>query len=134
MSVAQHIFSPSSALPAAAAHPTKSLGRILLEGALAHLEAAEISLGRGHNPRRDLRLAVLRIRELPATLQLPPDETIASGIGDLCRYMCRQLGTIDPTTGSGTIAAVCDLLREIRCAWLMPPRVADPARTGGSNV
>jgi flagellin-specific chaperone FliS len=131
MSAAEHIITPDpglTALPAAAV--SLSLSRALLDGALEQLDAARACMERGESPQREIRRAVLRIRELPATLELPPDETIATSITELCRYMCRQLGTIDGTTASGTIAATCDLLCEIRCAWL----AASTGRQGESYV
>jgi flagellin-specific chaperone FliS len=130
MSVAVHMFSPDEGASIAASDVPQSLSRVLLDGALEHLDAARACMEHGQSPHRDVRRALLRIRELPATLELPPDETLATSIAELCRYMCRKLGTIDPTTASGTIAATCDLLCEIRCAWLTPVDL----RTGESNV
>jgi flagellin-specific chaperone FliS len=72
-----------------------------------------------------------RITRLPATLA-PSDEASIANLADLSAYMCRQLSTVGGSADLETLGRMCDLLREIRCAWVTSP-AATPTLCGGST-
>jgi flagellin-specific chaperone FliS len=123
-------------MPAASHRPADSSARapayglvqplslMLVNGALQHLGHARECIERGVEPQRHLRAATLTIRELPALLGLPAGDSLATNFADLSDYMCRQLGAVDGDAGVATLDDMCDLLREIRCAWVTGPAAA----------
>ena len=122
-----HRRRPAPAVPGDAA----ILSLKLVEGARQRLELARQSIALGHDPRPHLRAAMLRIRKLPVTLAPPADSAIVANLTDLSDYMCRRLRTVRDEASVGTLDGMCDLLREMRCAWVTLPA---PTRTlrGGS--
>lgn len=95
----------------------------LVEGAHRRLELARVCIERGGDPNRRLRGAMRRITRLPAALA-PSDEASIANLADLSAYMCRQLSTVGATSDLSTLGRMCDLLREIRCAWVTPSPAA----------
>jgi flagellin-specific chaperone FliS len=115
--------SPSAGRPPAAVaarRPGRSLGVRLVEGAHRRLEIARDCIQHGGNPRRPVRSAMLRITRFPATLA-PTDEASIANLADLSAYMCRELSSVAGAEDLSTLGRMCDLLREIRCAWGTPP-------------
>lgn len=95
----------------------------LVEGAHRRLELARECIERGADPNRRLRGAMRRITRLPATLA-PSDEASIANLADLSAYMCRQLSMVGGSGDLATLGRICDLLREIRCAWVTLAPVA----------
>jgi len=107
----------------AARRPGRSLGRRLVEGAHRRLEIARDCIEHGGSPRRPVRSAMLRITRFPATLA-PTDEACIANLADLSAYMCRQLSSVAGAEDLATLGRMCDLLREIRRAWVTPTLAA----------
>lgn len=122
--------------PSAASTPGAAavLSLRLVEGARQRLELARLSIAQGHDPRPRLRAAMLRIRKLPRTLAPPADEGLAANLTDLSDYMCRRLRTVRDEAGVGTLDSMCDLLREIRCAWVTLPATTSTLRGGSART
>ena len=93
----------------------------LLHDALHDIDLARSCAERGRDARRHLHAAILSLRALPAALTVRADSARAAVLTDLTEYVCRQLATTDDPA---TLAAMCDLVREIRCAWVRPPAAA----------
>jgi flagellin-specific chaperone FliS len=107
--------------PAALQLGASALSVMLISGAMQCIEAARDCVEGGHDPRRHLRSAALRIRELPATLSMPANDPMAVSFADLCDYICRQLSTVGDERGLPSLEGSCDLLREIGRAWMTLP-------------
>jgi len=108
-------------LAATAANTAPVLSLVLVDEALQCLGRARACIGGAADPARHLRSAVLRIRELPGALAGAADSALVANLADLSEYICRQLGRVGDPTDLSTLADMCDLLREIRCAWVTPP-------------
>jgi len=115
--------SPPAARAGIAPRRPRALSLRLVEGARRRLELARQCIEHGGNPRRRVRSAMLRITRFPATLA-PTDEASIANLADLSAYMCRELSTVDGADDLDTLGRMCDLLREIRCAWVTPPGAA----------
>jgi flagellar secretion chaperone FliS len=115
-----HAARPASR-PGAA--PVRSL--LLVDGALERIDLARACIEGAADPRRHLHSAVLRVRELPAALAQAGDSALVANLADLSEYICRRLGSVGDHAGLATLADMCDLLREIRCAWVTPPLAAN---------
>lgn len=102
------------------------LGLMLVNGALQCIDIARECIECGHDPRRHLRSAALRVRELPATLCLSDIDPMGVSFSDLCEYICRRLGAAGEAQELPSLEEICDLLREICRAWVGPARVAAP--------
>lgn len=106
------------------AHPRRFAevsGLTLVEGARRRLELARECIEQGSDPGKRLRAAMRRITRLPAYLA-PSDEQSIANLAELSAYMCRELSTVCGTTDLRTLGRMCELLREIRCAWVaLPP-------------
>ncbi|HYL71275.1 MAG TPA: flagellar protein FliS [Candidatus Dormibacteraeota bacterium] len=135
MSTATHPRRATPELPvkaactAAARTPAvvQAVALTLLDGALERIALGRRCLRRGSEPTHHLRIATLQIREAIGCLALGAEAAIAANLGDLADYMCRQLGAAAAHELTA-LANVCDLLRELRCAYLPPaaaPRAAD---------
>jgi flagellin-specific chaperone FliS len=94
---------------------------MLVNGALKCIEAARTCIAQGHDPRRHLRAAALRIRELPATLTPTSGDPMAAQLSDLCDYICGKLQAVGDEEGLPSLDEGCDLLREICRAWVTLP-------------
>ncbi|HYL72030.1 MAG TPA: hypothetical protein VEY89_12080 [Candidatus Dormibacteraeota bacterium] len=122
-------------LPAASAPGAAALLSLkLVEGVRQRLELARLGIAQGHDPRPPLRAAMLRIRKLPVTLAPPADEGVVANLTDLSDYMCRRLRTVRDEAGVGTLDGMCDLLREIRRAWVTLPAAASTLRGGSART
>jgi flagellin-specific chaperone FliS len=110
----------ATALPALAPATVHALSLAVLESALERLSLARRCLQRGRDPAHHLRIASLQIREATTCLAAPAEAAIAANLCDLADYMCRELGTAATGPGLTALANVCDLLRELRCAYLVP--------------
>jgi flagellin-specific chaperone FliS len=111
-----------NAVPSSATH---------FENALRSLILAGETLGLGAISSRHLRTAIIQIRKLCATLALQADRTMAANLADLAEYMCRELrGVAAGAAGTAKLAGICELLREIRCAWVTAPCVAPKLSEG----
>jgi flagellin-specific chaperone FliS len=103
-----------------------------VESALQSLTLADWCLECGANARPPVRAAIIRIRQLCTTLALQADEAMAVSLNDLCDYMCRQVrAAAEGVPGTAKLADICELLREIRCAWVTGPHAA-PTLYGGA--
>lgn len=111
-----HVAQPAS--PPGAA-PVRSL--LLVYGALERIDLARTCIEAAADPRRHLHSAVLRVRELPGALAGTEDAALVANLVDVSEYICRRLVNVDDRAGLATLADMCDLLREIRCAWVTPP-------------
>ena len=109
-----------TALPARTPAAAHAVSLALLDGALERLGLARRSLQRGREPAHHLRIAILQIREATAYLAAGAEADIAANLLDLADYMGRQLGAASQRDGLTALANVCDLLRELRCAYLAP--------------
>jgi flagellin-specific chaperone FliS len=98
-----------------------ALSLMLVNGAMQCIDLARECIERGQDPRRHLRSAALRVRELPATLSMPANHPMAVSFADLCEYINRQLTAIGDERGLPDLEASCDLLREICRAWMTVP-------------
>jgi flagellin-specific chaperone FliS len=118
-------LSTHSARPrgASARRRASSLSLRLLEGAQRRLELARVCIAPGADPNRRLRGAMRRITRLPATLA-PSDEASIATLAELSAYMCRELSSVAANGNLATLGRMCDLLREIRCAWVTLPPAA----------
>jgi len=125
MTASAHLSSSAGRRPNAvpARRHGRSLSLRLVEGARRRLEIARDCIEQGGNPRRPVRSAMLRITRLPATLA-PTDEASIANLADLSAYMCRELSSVAGAEDLGTLGRMCDLLREIRCAWVTLPTAA----------
>jgi flagellin-specific chaperone FliS len=115
-----HVARPAS--PPGAA-PVRSL--LLVDGALERIDLARACIEGAADPRRHLHAAVLRVRELPQALAGAGDSALVANLADVSAYICRQLGSVGDHAGLATLADMCDLLREIRCAWVTSPVAAN---------
>jgi flagellin-specific chaperone FliS len=105
------------------------------ESALRSLILAGETLGMGTISSCHLRTAITQIRKLCATLALQADRTMAANLADLTEYMCRELrGVATGTAGPAKLADICELLREIRCAWVTAPCVAPTLSEGAGRA
>ena len=109
-----------TALPAPTAAAAHAVSLALLESALERLALARRSLQSGREPAHHLRIAILQIREITTYLAAGAEAAIAANLLDLADYMCRQLSAASQRDGLTALANVCDLLRELRCAYLAP--------------
>jgi len=104
----------------------QAVAHTLMDGALERIGLARRCLRRGREPTHHLRIATLQIREALACLAHGAEAATAANLADLSDYLCRQL--ICEGDGLTALAYVCDLLGELRCAYLPPPaapRAAD---------
>jgi flagellin-specific chaperone FliS len=111
-------------MPKSAATPqlgANALSLMLVNGAMQCIDLARDCIERGEDPRRHLRSAALRVRELPATLSMPANHPLAVSFSDLCEYINRQLSAIGDERGLPALEGSCDLLREICRAWMTMP-------------
>jgi flagellin-specific chaperone FliS len=122
---------PAGTAPAAASTP----GATLVDGALRGLELARTFIESGSDALPTLRSAMRQIRRLPATLA-PRGDAMTEGLADLSGYMCRRLGAVEDASGLTTLDDICELLREIRCAWVTMPAAGPTLEvgTGDSHV
>jgi flagellin-specific chaperone FliS len=97
------------------------LSLLVVDEALASLAWAAICIEDGSDPRPHLLSAMVRVRELPSLLPLPPGDALAANFSDLTSYICRKLSHIADPADLSTLTDMCDLLREIRGAWVTPP-------------
>jgi flagellin-specific chaperone FliS len=109
------------AQPAASTLGANALSLMLVNGAMQCIDVARECIERGHDPRRHLRSAVLRVRELPAMLGMCTKQPLAVNFADLCEYICRQLNAVGDEGGLPRLDESCDLLREICRAWVTLP-------------
>jgi flagellin-specific chaperone FliS len=125
-----HCRRNSGALPASLRGGAPVLSLLLVDEALERLGCARAAIGRGCDPHHHLRLAALRIGRLASVLTPPADEAAAAesaliaNLDDMAQYICRRLAGVHDATGLSTLADMCDLLREIRRAWVTPPAAA----------
>jgi len=110
--------------------------RMLMDGALEHLEAAGERDENGDPAAAGdlLESAVALIAELRAGLDLHSGGAIAANVDDLYDYMCRRLGAYladaaDPMNGLAALQEVSHLLDALRSAWaFMPAEVRAASR------
>jgi flagellin-specific chaperone FliS len=121
------------ALPAQASGLAPVLSLLVVDEALESLALAGICIEDGSDPRPHLLAAMVRVRELPALLPVPPCDPLAVNFAELIGYICRQLSHIAHPAGLSTLADMCDLLREIRCAWVTP-RAATAILSGAARA
>jgi flagellin-specific chaperone FliS len=122
MTVTPDLSSRSARRPQARARRFAHVSSLtLVEGARRRLELARDCIEQGSDPGRRLRAAMRRITRLPASLERCDGEAIAH-LAELSAYMCRELSAVCRTGDSATLGRMCDLLREIRTAWVaLPP-------------
>lgn len=119
MTLAIHTDAANPGTPAASeAGAAPGLSLMLVNGALQCIALARECIEGGRDPRAHLRSAVLRVRELPATLPMASNDPMAVSFGELCEYICRQLATVGSEEGLLSLEDTSDLLREICRAWV----------------
>jgi flagellin-specific chaperone FliS len=121
MTLAAHTRGQTPEKTASLQPGASTLSHMLVTGALRCIELARECVARGDDPRRHLRSASLRIRELPATLEMPANHPMAVSFADLCDYICRKLREVADTQGLSSLDDTSDLLREIGRAWVTLP-------------
>jgi flagellin-specific chaperone FliS len=109
------------ALPARVSGLAPVLSLLVVDEALEFLALAGTCIEDGSDPRPHLLSAMVRVRELPSLLPVPAGDALAVNFAELIGYICRQLSHIAEPASLSTLADMCDLLREIRCAWVTPP-------------
>jgi len=114
-----HVAPPASA-PGAA--PVRSL--LLVYAALERIDLARSCIEGAADPRRHLHCAVARVRALPEALAGSEDSALIANLADVSEYICRRLGSVGDRAGLATLTDMCDLLREICCAWVTGPVAA----------
>jgi flagellin-specific chaperone FliS len=121
MTLATHTTRGLPKSAAASQLGANALSLMLVNGAMQCIDVARNCIERGEDPRRPLRSAALRVRELPATLAMPANHPMAVSFTDLCEYINRQLSAIGDERGLPNLEGSCDLLREICRAWMTVP-------------
>jgi len=107
-----------SALPPSLAGTAPGLSLMLVEEALERMGLARACIERAADPGCHLLSAARRIRELPSALAGAADSALVANLADVAEYICRRLCSVGDATDLATLADMCDLLREIRCAWV----------------
>jgi flagellar secretion chaperone FliS len=106
----------------AAADPHKLIV-MLLDGALERISTARGCMERNETSEKAklLNRAVSIIGELRSSLDMSKGGQIATNLGELYDYMCRQLMKANAENKADTLEHVSKLLREIRGAWVAIP-------------
>jgi flagellar protein FliS len=99
---------------------------MLLDGALERISTARGCIARGDvaEKARLLNRAVSIIGELRASLNLQQGGSIAANLAELYDYMCRQILKANASNSESLLDEVCQLLHDIRGAWLAIPTQA----------
>ena len=126
MSLAYHMRDACQRrLAAHAADTAPALSLRLVDGALECIDLARACIERAADPRGHLRSAMLRVRKLPCTLAWAADSALLANLADLSEYICRRLYAAGDDADPRGLAEMCDLLHEIRKAWMTVPDSAD---------
>lgn len=116
-------YSSASAHGGVAAADPHRLIVMLLDGALERIATARGCIARGDvgDKARLLNRVVSIIGELRASLNLQNGGSIAANLAELYDYMCRQILKANASNNPALLDEVCQLLHEIRGAWLAVP-------------
>jgi flagellar protein FliS len=105
---------------------------MLMDGALERIAQARgcMQHGAGGDKNALLASAVAIIDELRCSLDLEAGGAIATNLGDLYDYLCRQLVKANISNRAEILDEVTQLLNEIRSAWITLPSEARALRPG----
>lgn len=125
MSLAYHMRDARQrALAAPAADTAPVLSLKLVDSALERIDLARACIGRAGDPREHLHSAMRHVRRLPRALAWAADAQWLANLSDLSEYICRRLDAAGEEADPRTLAQMCDLLHEIRRAWMTAPEAA----------
>ena len=110
---------------APAAHTAPVLSLKLVDSALQRIDLARACIERAGDPRGHLHAAMLHVRRLPCTLAWSADSALLANLADLSAYICRRLHAAGDDADPSGLAQMCDLLHEIRRAWMTVPDAGD---------
>jgi flagellin-specific chaperone FliS len=111
------------------------LSMMHFESALRSLTLASETPVAGSARNSQIRSAMIQIRKLCATLALQADRPMAANLGDLGEYMCRELKrVVSGVAGPAKLEDICELLREIRCAWMTAPGITPTMLAGAARA